>query len=365
MMRDTSTQTFALSCVIKILSAPLNTAEHERVSKAIGRKFLECIKTFIRDNTEEEFEMEFQLLRAVGEICLVSKKHQRLLIDAGVYKVIMPLLLLPMEDGLQERRGKLVNECLGALYYVLIGCKKNKTAFEESVGYDKFTEVLKEVTPKVADQCAVTNKLFDMIVETRTTWGTKSTSDITPTIRNPQILFVLFELSRVLKIETVVHALTKVIELLGSMPNRNICCKNGVLTYLLNKIDCYSSNSRNRGSRSRSRSRSNSLSGMSKGTTTATFAGDEDEYSKTISFSTRIDGLIIEIIHILGSHTLSASELKHIIRILSFSGPSKTRLPDFPYLIYALHKMPSSVNTPETYFGFDGISSVKTTTTTN
>lgn len=330
MLRDIGAQTFSLSCLVKLMSAPMENDEQIQIRKGICEKFLECTKGFIKENTEDEFEMELQLLRAIGEVCLAGKKYQRLMINSGVYSVIMSLLILPME-GYQERKDKLVEECLGALYYVLIGCEKNKVSFKKFIGYNNFTNTLKDITETITDQLAVMNKLFDMLVETRVKWGPGSSSDVIPTIRHPQILFVILDLVASFETDNIVRTLTRLIELLGSMPNRNICCKNGVLTYLINKIDCYSN------------------------------CAEETEnamISKEISFITRINTLFIEIIHILGSHTLSASEFKHIIRILSFSGPSKTRLPDFPYLIYALHQMPSSVNAPETYFGFNGISSV-------
>lgn len=330
MLRDTGTQTFSLSCIGKLLSAPMESCEQAMTRKNVCEKFLACVRTFIRENTLDEFEMELQLLRAIGEVCLAGKKYQRLMITSGVFSVITSLLVLPIE-GHQERKDKLVEECLGALYYVLIGCEKNKNSFRKNVGYNSFTDTLKRVVGSITDQRIVTNKLFDMLVETRIKWGAEGSGDVIPTIRNPQILFVILDLCGSLKTDVAAHALTRVIEVLGSMPNRNICCKNGVLAHLLNMIDYYSSCSEQ---------------------------AESAMVGKEISFSMRINTLAIEIIHILGSHTLSAGELKHIIRILSFSGPSKTRLPDFPYLIYALHQMPSSISSPETYFGFNGISSV-------
>lgn len=331
MLRDTGVQTFSLSCIVKIMSAPIESDEQEQTRRGVYTKFLECVRGFIRENSADEFEMEVQLLRAVGEVCLAGRRYQHIMINSGVFPVIMSLLTHPIE-GHPDRKDKLVEECLSALYYVLIGCEKNKASFKKCMGYNNLTSTLRKVVETVSDQRIVTSKLFDMLVETRIKWGTGSSSDVIPTIRNSQILFVILDLVSSLKTDNVVHTLTRFIELLSSMPNRNICCKCGVLTYLLDAIDYYSG------------------------------SGEEAKKAmvkRKISFSTRINSLFIEIIHILGSHTLSASELKHLIRILSFSGPSKTRLPDFPYLIYALHQMPSSTTTPESYFGFNGISSVK------
>ena len=330
MLRDTGAQAFSLSCIVKIMSAPMESDAEEQTRKGVYTKFLECVRGFIRENSEDEFEMEVQLLRAVGEVCLAGKRYQQVMISAGVFPVIMSLLALPIE-GHQARKDKLVEECLSALYYVLIRCGKNKVSFKKHKGYENLTSTLRKVVETVSDQRIVTSKLFDMLVETRIKWGAESPGGVIPTIRNSQILFVILDLASSLQTDVVVHTLTRLIELLSSMPNRNICCKCGVLTYLLNAIDYYSG------------------------------SGEEAEIpvvGREIAFSTRINSLFIEIIHILGSHTLSASELKHLIRILSFSGPSKTRLPDFPYLIYALHQMPSSTTTPESYFGFNGISSV-------
>lgn len=355
LLSDTEINEFALNEIMRLFYVDLEKDSLDpNVQSGFDILAKECVKhieKFSGNSTEQEFELEISFLRDISCACQTKSRIQLLFVNSGIFFAILTLLTLQMPH-FPDRKAKLLDECLSTLYYLFLSNPKAKSEFAASVGYESLKVTLYSFADYV-DQQGVLDRLFEIVVESRSVWN----ESVPPTIQTPRMLLFICDLLPVLNHESIKYALSKILLLLNSPPNKSICCKNGVISALL-EIIANSNLHSDDGSDENEEITGKDDDKNENGNDVVNNNEKNFTLKKSIPFNPEITPQIIDIIMILGSYMLSASELKRIIYLLSLSGPSKTRLPEFPYLVKALKKMPSQVDAPRSFFDFNGSTSV-------
>lgn len=369
LLKDSDIGTFALNEIMRLFSVVLDRESFQTASvredlEKLADRCVRYVEAFSgTSSTEQEFDLEVAFLQEICRVCQMKKELQLLFINSGIFFALLTLLTIQMPH-FPERKAALLDQCLCTLYCMLLANPVAKQKFESNVGYESLKVTLYSFSEYV-DQTRVLDRLFEIAVESRGPWN----EAVPPTIQNPRMLLFICDFLPVLSHEAIKYAVGRIKALVNSYPNRSICCKNGVLTALLEVISSSNMRPNDDGN--------DDENGDENEDTENAEEDEKDELvenganpegrgggkvlalKRAIPFDPEITPQIIGVIEVLGSYMLSASELKRIIYILSLSGPSKTRLPEFPYLVNALRKMPSQVSMPRSFFDFNGSTSVK------
>ena len=347
LLNDHEIGAFALSEITGLLLVDADKKEPvPTVQKGLETLADRCVKyisTFSGGHSsEQDFDSEVSFLHGICDVCQHGKRLQLLFVRSGIFFSLLTLLTLQI-PRFPERKALLLDECLCTLYSLFLHNKKAKAGFEASIGYENLKVTLYSFFEYV-DQQHVLARLFEIVVESRLAWNPNT---LVPTIQNPRMLLFVCELLPLLNRDVAKYVIDKFMFLVKALPNRSICCKNGILTALLEVI-------------SSNKIRTGDEDPEEKDATKKEKEKEKGKLAlkKSIPFDPEITPSVINVIQALGSYSLNVSELKRIIYILSLSGPSKTRLPEFPYLVNALRTMPTLANVPRSFFDFNGSNSV-------
>lgn len=305
-------EAFTASGLIKLIVAAGDEGKDEALVKMI-QECLHFVSGFSGRESDDEFSPLMTILHVIEEATQLSTTVCKALERSGLFPALLTLMTLQITKC-PDRKLALTNECLLIIYF------SNITDFERLMGYDQ----LKAILVSFADiffqeRTEIVDRLFELSLRTRREvfWGAKVFT------QNPRFIMLIFELLPVMGMTTIVYTLSRLYTIFQSLPNVAACSGAGLTRILLGILE-----------------------------------GACIPESSPIFTDTAVLARLIEVIQLLATYSLSASDLKRIIRLLARTSPDgKARLNTFPYLVKCLRKTSVEEVGPSAYYNFDGMSS--------
>ena len=303
------------------------------------------------------FDVLAIMLRGLCDACVhCGAECQKAMCEGNAFVVLFRLLSLGLND--EERRFAVFDDVLYAMYGLLLDSREGRYIFS-SEGY--FTQLLNALEDypnfSTTHKVAIADRLYEILIGTRLETSTNANAIASTNINtNEGDENNSVQIKSEAKVPLIKHALMAIalIRCLGIMqgnlkegdadvaehvakkrlggllvgsPLHNISalCAVGATTEILAVLD----------------------------------AANKTQEAQSAPFTACIEAPLIAAVQTLGQHSMTPSDLKRIVRILSYSGECETRIPSFPLYVEALKAMARSHSGPSEFYYFDGVSSVK------
>lgn len=302
-------EAFAANEIAKLIVAAGDNNKDDILSKMV-QECLRFVEVFTGKESDDEFSQLMSILHVIAESAQLSARVSKAFVRNGLFPILLTLMTLQI-TSYPERKVALINGCLLVIYFTDI------VDFECMIGYDQFKAVLTPFADVLfQERTEVVDRLFELALRTRSegSWGAKVFA------QNPHFITLIFELLPTMGMTTVIYTLSKLYTIFQSLPNVAACNGVGLTRTLLGIIEkgCVASNS-------------------------------------PIFTDTAVLARLVDVVQLLAAYSLSAADLKRIVRLLSRTSPDGAfRLSTFPYLIKCLRKMSIGEIGPNAYYNFDG-----------
>ena len=308
LIKVTELEAFVANELVKMFAAAGN-AGNDTVLNAMISACLNFIAEFTGKESEEEFSPLITLLRTIEEASQSSAKVREAFGKSSLFSDLLMLMTLQIAKR-PDRKISLTSECLRVIYFSSI------TDFERTIGYEQLKAVLSSFADIFfQDKTEIVDRLFELSLRTRREffWGA------TVFTQNTRFIVLICELLPLMGMATIVHTLSRLYTLFQSLPNVAACSSAGLTQVLLEMLE-----------------------------------GANVPPGSPIFSDTAVLARLVDAVRLLATHSLSAADLKRVVRLLSRTGPGDTRLSTFPYLIKCLHKTAVAEVDPSAYYNFDG-----------